>query len=502
MTSTVDLVNQSNGDLSEEKKTFIHLTFAEKFKYVREVITVEPLLTAYLVAAVICLPALLTLEYQKACLSNLGLNETVCQAIRESKHENYSDVNKEITILLSNIHSWQVPCQNIAPFILVLFLGSYSDRHQIRKPFMVLPLIGELFAVLGCILSVIFMKEWPVEIQGVLQTIVPSLFGGSTLVIMAIFSYIADSSTIEMRTLRVAVVQTVLNVALPVGQFLSGILFIHLDYIGVLSIAACLYTFGIVYGIFCIKETKKPKETSEKKNLLLDILDPTNALDTIKVLFKINTNPNITYFWTILSMFFIVTGVTSVGYTTLFAYFQNVFFWTGPDFSYYSTANTVIHLIGIVVFVPLFTKIFRISDVTILVFTYLDKIVSTVILGLAGSNVVIYIGCLVSIISNITIIALRSLATKVVSEDDLGKAQSLIGICEAVGIAALTPFFNTIFVNTLSKAPSTFIFCESVAYGICFLMALFFYFQNFVPEEKENRDQNTTENVKMDDIQI
>lgn len=306
MASTLDLIGQSNDQLSA--KNTADTTIKEKLKYLKDVITVEPLVTSYLVAAVICLPALLTLELEKTCRSNLGLNETVCKAIRESDHDNYTEINKKITILLNGVHSWQAICQNFAPLLLVLFIGSYSDRRQIRKPFMILPLLGELLAIVGCILSVIFMKEWPVEIHGFLQVVVPSFFGGSTMLIMAVFSYIADSSTLEMRTIRVAIVQTILNVAIPIGQFLSGILFIYLDYIGVLFIAACLYSFGIIYGLCFIQETKQPKSRS-KKGLIADMFDPTNALDTIKLLWK--NNKDLPLLWGLLILFIIITGVTN-----------------------------------------------------------------------------------------------------------------------------------------------------------------------------------------------
>ncbi|XP_044746799.1 proton-coupled folate transporter-like [Coccinella septempunctata] len=500
MTSTQDLVSQSNVDLSPKKDSLPGGAIRRKWNYLKEVITVEPLVTSYLVAAVICLPALLTLELEKSCRSNLGLNETVCKAIRDSEHDNYTDVNDEITILLNGVHSWQAPCQNFAPLILVLFIGSYSDRRQIRKPFMILPLVGELFAVVGCILSVIFMEEWPVEVQGFLQAVVPSLFGGPTMLIMAVFSYVADSSTVEMRTVRIAIVQMILNVAIPIGQFLSGFLFIRLDYIGVLLVAAGLYLFGIAYGIFFIKEAKLPK-IQKDKSLLADMFDPTNALDTFKVLWKKDAHKDLPLLWGILVLFFIVTGVSNVNLTTLFLYLRNTFHWTGPDFSLFSATNTVIHLIGIVLFVPLFTKVFNLSDVTILIFTFLDKIATTIITGLARSNIVLYIGCFVSIITNITIVALRSMATKAVSEEDLGKAQSLFGICEALGIAAMTPLINTVFTATLNDFPSAFIFIETIVYTVCFLMAFSFYCRGNEPNEEKQPQERAEYKMKNDEFQ-
>lgn len=64
------------------------------------------------------------------------------------------------------------------------------------------------------------------------------------------------------------------------------------------------------------------------------------------------------------------------------------------------------------------------------------------------------------------------MATKAVSEEDLGKAQSLFGICEGLGIAIITPLMNFVFTETLDDFPSAFIFVETIVYTFCFFMAL------------------------------
>lgn len=344
MTSTVDLVNQSVGDLTENKE-LKKKTFKERLKYVAEVVTVEPLIGAYVMAAVLVKPALLVLEYDKACRANLALNTTVCNDIAFGDGEAFFNSTVDVQLLISKVHSWQLPIQSVMPLVLVLFLGSYSDRHQWRKPFLLLPLIGELFAVVGCILSVVFMDTWTLEVLGVVQTIIPSFFGGQTMLVMAVFAYIADVSTLEMRTLRVGVVQIVMNACYPLVQSFSAVLFTSIGYIGVLVIAGCLYGAAILYGVFIIKEPKRPIKVS-KTGLFADIFDTRHAVNTFKLLLNKRSDNDRLFVVLLLWGMFLYT-VVSVGEESVFYNFTRGFLnWSVVQFTSFSTANTLIHLIG------------------------------------------------------------------------------------------------------------------------------------------------------------
>lgn len=309
MSSTADLVNNSTQDLNITKqKSFKQMNYKEKFKYVKDVITVEPIIACYLISSVLCAPALNQLELEKACKSNAGYNDTICDAIIGATGE-FEEEATTVQRIIADMHSWQGPLQSFTPLILVLFLGSYSDRHRLRKPFMIIPIIGEFFAVAGCILCVIFMTEWPLEAQGVAQTVIPSFLGGQTMIVMAVFAYIADISTIEMRTLRIGVVQIVLNVCYPAVQSFSGILFSIIGYIGILCLAALIYLVGLLYGIFCIKETRQPVDV-DKKNLFVDIFNSKHAIETFNVLIKKKKGNKRIFICFIMLILFISAGVT------------------------------------------------------------------------------------------------------------------------------------------------------------------------------------------------
>ncbi|XP_056639027.1 uncharacterized protein LOC130446672 isoform X1 [Diorhabda sublineata] len=392
MASTVDLVTDSVPDISgKDEKSFGQLNLKEKFTYIREVITVEPLIGAYTMASILCTPTIYKLESEKSCRSNLQMNNTVCDAILYGQYENYTDQIDDIQILISNMQSWQQPMQSIMPLILVLFLGSFSDRHKLRKPFLIIPLFGELFAVAGCIASVIFMTSWPLEVFGVFQLVIPSFFGGLPMITMAVFAYIADVSTLEMRTLRIGIVQIVLNIIVPLTHLFSAHMFELTGYYGVFLTAGALYIFGIIYGIYWIKEPKSPVLDTET-GLLRDIFDPKHAIDTVCLVIKKSPGNNRLYIAFVLVIVFLYTSVVDGEGGIFYYYAQNVFGWDIVEYNYFMLINVLVHLAGIAIGVPFFTKVMHLTDTMILLITFLDKISSNFIFGFANTIALLYAG--------------------------------------------------------------------------------------------------------------
>ncbi|KAL1512830.1 hypothetical protein ABEB36_002352 [Hypothenemus hampei] len=510
MESTTDLVTRSVAELTledqkKQPKTFKEMTVKERLSYVKEVITVEPLIATYVMSSILAKPALLVLEYDKACRSNLGLNASVCDTIVNGDDPVYANETQDIQLLISDVHSWQLPIQSVMPLILVLFLGSYSDRHQWRKPFLLLPLIGEIFAVAGCILSVIFMETWSLEIQGVVQTIIPSFFGGQTMLVMAVFAYIADVSTLEMRTLRVGIVQIVMNACVPTVQSFSAVLFTAIGYIGVLLIVGLLYAIGIIYGLFWIKEPKRPIK-STKKHFLLDVFDTRHAINTFKLVLKKNEeNDRLNLVLLLLGMF--IYALVNVGEESVFFLYTRGFLnWTVVQYTSFLTANTLIHLAGTIIAVPLFARFLKLHDLIILLLTFLDKIVCNIFFGLAKDSLLMYVGAAVSLITGVTAISIRSLATKVVSENDLGKAQSLFGIVEAIGPAVAAPVYNVgLYTHTYTYLPSAFFYFSALLYAAYVIVIIFMYIRDRRRSKKvgtNTQDGKTNNGLQMEDIQI
>lgn len=275
-------------DQTEENSVTVtggKLNLIEKIRYLKKTITLEPMLFFYQMALCLSKPALDNLELEKACRVVLNYSDVICDSILEGNHGNYTSENDGIQVVISTMHSWQQPMQSVMPLVLSLFLGSFSDRYKLRKPFFLVPIIGEMCGNIGCLFCVLYMKLWSLNVQGVFQRVVPSLFGGQSMLIMATTAYVADNSSIEMRTLRLGIVQLVISITSPVVNSFSGILFLQIGYSRILNISILLLMAAFFYGLFFVKEYKTQCDEPLTK-MLLNIFDINYPLATIKVMFK------------------------------------------------------------------------------------------------------------------------------------------------------------------------------------------------------------------------
>lgn len=103
-----------------------------------------------------------------------------------------------------------------------MFWGSWSDRHGRRKPCMLIPIIGEFLTSIGLILCTYFPVR--MEIAGITEALFPGLAGGWFTMLMGLFSYVADITTEDERTLRIGIVNLCFSLGVPIGMACSGIL--------------------------------------------------------------------------------------------------------------------------------------------------------------------------------------------------------------------------------------------------------------------------------------
>lgn len=269
--------------LTTEKTT--SLMIYHKLVSLKNTITVEPLVAFYQMGLILTRPAMDNLELEKACKVDLNYSDNICDSILEGNHSNYTMENSAIQTLIGEMHSWQRPMQSVMPLVLGLFLGSFSDKYKLRKPFLLLPILGEIFGAIGCLFCVIYLKTWSLNVQGVFQRVVPSFFGGQTLMIMSSTAYIADISTVKMRTLRIGILQIVISVISPLVSSFCGVLFLHIGYYGILNMAIALFLIAICYGLFFIHEDHSncDKPIGE---IIRNIFDITYPVDTMRMLFK------------------------------------------------------------------------------------------------------------------------------------------------------------------------------------------------------------------------
>lgn len=261
-------INVSGDKNSEEVKKQSkpkRTTVKEKLMQIRSNITVEPIIACYIMSNVFSGLAVQNLNLEKACRVNLGYSDEVCSALNRRQTENYTFEESEVQKLTASVQAWKNVVQTAFPCILVLFVGSWSDKTGKRKACILLPIVGEVLCCTSFILNTYFFYELPIEVTA-LSDLFPSLTGGWITVCVGVFSYIGDVTTKEMRTFRVGVANLCMSLGIPIGMSLSGILLQQIGYYGIFLISNCLYLTSLIYGYIRLKD---PVISEERRRVSL-----------------------------------------------------------------------------------------------------------------------------------------------------------------------------------------------------------------------------------------
>lgn len=159
--------------------------------------------------------------------------------------------------------------------------------------------------------------------------------------LMGAFSYIADITTENQRTVRIGIANTFCSIGLPIGMSLSGILLQLIGFYGVFLISVVIYLIAFLYGLFFVKET--PIIQKEKKNFLVDFFNPANAIETIKVLTNSKKKKKIIM---LLFVVIVVIGPMHGEQAVMYLFTRLKFDWNAVDYGLFGTYSTIMNMIG------------------------------------------------------------------------------------------------------------------------------------------------------------
>ncbi|RZC41749.1 MFS 1 domain containing protein [Asbolus verrucosus] len=429
--------------------TLRDMTWKERYKFLIENITVEPMLACYIIPSVFASLATQNLNLEKACRVNLAYSTEVCDALSERNTANYTLEEKAVQQLVASMGVWKTMLQSALPAFLIMFVGSWSDRWGQRKPCMLLPIAGELFTVIGLMFCTFFFYELPMEVAGFIEGLFPALTGGWFTMFMGVFSYIADVTTVEMRTLRIGIVNVFCSLGVPIGLALSGVLYKKIGFYGVFSISAFMYVMALYYGITRFQEAKKvdvPSLENKPCAFIRDFFDVRHLLETFKVAFKEGENNRKKKVMLLMLVVMVVIGPMHGEMNVTYLFTRYRFNWDEVDFSMFSTYSMITNLIG----------------------------------------------AIVEILNGTSFIAMRSIASKLVPADELGKVNSLFGACEALMPLVYGPMYSATYAATINIMPGAFF----ILGGILTLPAVIIFGWMYVQHKKDAKRLNSQNNVE------
>ncbi|KAI4466973.1 MFS transporter [Holotrichia oblita] len=400
-------------------------TFYQKTKWIFTNITVEPIMVCYVLPSVMASLAVQNLSLEKACRVNLGFSNETCDAmtIRNASAYNISE-EEAIQKMVATMNAYKNIIQSLLPTLLLMFLGSWSDRHCRRKPCILLPLFGEIASCTGFILCTYFFYQLPMEFNMMAEAVPPALTGGWFCMFMGVFSYISGISSVDTRTLRIGAVNMFSNVSISIGIALSGILYRKIGYYGVFSLGLAMYTSGVIYGLIKVKEVPKTVNVEDgvdtiqekivetkKKNFLVDFFDPQHIKETFKVAFKQGKRNRRKRICIIMILVMVIIGPMHGEMNVMYLFVRYKFGWNEMDYSVYSTFNFCAHMIG----------------------------------------------AIVEMLNGTSFIAMRSITSKLVPPEELGKINSLFGVSEALMPLVYGPMYSYVYKRTIDTVPGSFL---------------------------------------------
>ncbi|KAL3289027.1 hypothetical protein HHI36_003470, partial [Cryptolaemus montrouzieri] len=228
------------------------------------------------------------LYLEKACRVNLNYNSSVCDAMVRRDPTGYEEYQEtEVQKLVATMLSIKTAVIGFFPTFILLFFGSWSDRHQKRKPVILIPIICDILSGLELLICSHYLMELSVEYVAFADSFPYAIGGGWSCVFLGVFSYISGISSDEDRTIRIGTVSMIQTVAITIGNAIGGFLIGPLGIKGSYLTMNITMTLCLIYGYIIIKDKRIEKvEREEKKGFIKDFMDIQHVKNTFKMCFQ------------------------------------------------------------------------------------------------------------------------------------------------------------------------------------------------------------------------
>ncbi|XP_070502367.1 lysosomal proton-coupled steroid conjugate and bile acid symporter SLC46A3-like [Chironomus tepperi] len=507
-------------------------------------ISVEPFTLCWFLPSCLLIVAMENLNLEKACRVNLGQSDEICRNMIDKSingidcaeidlaaeidanliNDTIYNLTRDVCIaetesqkLLSVVFGLRAPISAIFPLIIVLFAGGWSDKKGIRKPLVLLPILGELIGSIVLLLSSIFMYEIPMEVPAFAERVIPSIFGGQTLMLMGVYSYLSQMTTEENRTFRFGCFTVFLTLVPLLSIPPSGVLFNVLGYTKIFTICAIIYIIGILYIIFILEEVKaiapntinneqqvnghenptfvndnnnvdapvdtiKTKADAEdtttaeltKKGFLREFFDPTLALALIDVIFKRRDGNLRNLIWLVIICN--IAFLASLGESDLtYLYTRLKINWDGIKFTLHLTYGTLMALLGTMLMVGVFSKFIGISDAMIGIISTICTLIAKPIYAFATSTEMFYAATTIDLFVSTKAIVIKSIISKVIGTDELGRMFSILGVIEASVAFVFPTLYSFVYLNTVDTFIGAIYFLSEFFFTLTLIMFITIY---------------------------
>ncbi|XP_031789519.1 proton-coupled folate transporter-like isoform X1 [Nasonia vitripennis] len=412
----------------------------------RRFAAMEPLAFALLFAFSVSDNVMSDLFVYQTCKSTAALNISDCDILHtNSSSDRAKDIEKLVQPHTTIVLIFKSCIDTIFPTIMSLFLGPWSDKNG-RKPLLVIPFTGFLLSYF----SLAILSNFNANPYWFLLSSIPSsLLGGFPAILLTFFCYITDITDNQNRAWHLACIQTMILIGMLLGLFVGPAVFSHFGYAAVFCISGITCLIAVLHSIFFVKETVQ----SDSPQTLKSVFDKTLVKELFCAVTKKREGFDRCLVWScILAIALhvvILEGNGAVG----FYFVSSKLGWNVSQYSAYSAAQMVMSIGGMLLIIRVVGSLLKLPETVIIILSCL----STSVTGLAKAFVYkpwhMYFSASIGMFSSSATPVIRSIVSKSVPPQDLGKTFSLITTMEMTIPFATTPLYIYVYTHTLKYYP-------------------------------------------------
>ncbi|XP_039749014.1 uncharacterized protein LOC120625842 [Pararge aegeria] len=442
----------------ERKEKIIQRTYKETCYYVLKNVTVEPTMFIYIIPSILMVLTSQNLSIEKACRVNLNFSSEICDALREQTLGEQNEYERDVQQLVAKAMSWKTYITATLPCILALFIGSWSDITGHRKCFIMLPITGQILVCVNGFINTYFLTQLNLEVLVFSEAILDGLTGSWCVCLLTLFAYISAATSDDNRTFRMGLVSLSLTVGFPIGMGISGILLKRVGFYGCYGISGGFHFINLLHTIFILKDPKRNAEQKmhDKKGVLhffRTFFDLKNIKETLAVVFKQGPNNRRMRICVMLLVVSILFGPMHGELSVMYISTRYRFNWDEVRFSIFQAYNFVTHTIGTIFSISVFSKYLQWHDSVLGIISTVSKIAASFVYCFAPNERIFFIAPLVDILNGTSLLAMRSIVSKLVLPTEFGKVNSIFALTENLMPLVYVPLYTQVYVATMEVLP-------------------------------------------------
>ena len=420
--------------------------------------------------------------YHAQCVNYVS-NTTMCDNM-----EDYPEEEEHVQVTSAKYIMYFVLLYQLPTSLVGLFCGAWSDKVGRKWPTLMSP-VGAVITFMCFALSTVVQSDMiyiPLILIGAGQY---GFLGDTTA--MALNSYVTDTSEQEERTSKISKLHAMSLFGTFAGSLLFGALLEVWTFTNIFCVLIAINGFCVFFTLAFMKnslppapeeddndstddDSSAPAEDRSKSSRFEFPFHWNNVTDSLRVVIKPRENKGrsqlLVFFVTIMIHQTCKAGETN----TLVLFVQASPLSMSKSWYGYLMAMDFACL-GLAVFflLPFLVKLFNLGDITLLLMGSIVRIIRLLIMSFSTKPWMVYLAVFIGCPSAMIVTTAKSIISKIVSADEVGKTFSLLYICEISCDLLGTLIFTNVYAVTFNFFRGMAFMCMAIMRLIIFFVLIY-----------------------------